>query len=63
MYRAPMALLLCAVFAGPLTAQGWKVEHLVTGGDARPHVLGQWGATPAVGPDGVLTYPAQTPEA
>ncbi|KRE43143.1 DNA repair protein [Knoellia sp. Soil729] len=51
------------LISNTLTAQGWKVEHLVTGGDARLHVLGQWGATPTVGEHGELTYPAGPPDA
>ncbi|WP_344782583.1 DUF488 domain-containing protein [Gordonia caeni] len=45
------------LIANTLVAQGWSVEHLVTGGAARRHVLGQWGAAPAVAADGQVTYP------
>lgn len=41
-----------------LTARGWKVTHLINGSKPKPHVLGQWGATPVEHSDGVLTYPA-----
>ena len=40
-----------------LAARGWHVEHLMTDQAPRPHELGQWGATPSVGTDGVVTYP------
>ncbi len=33
------------------------VVHLVNNAAPRPHRLGQWGAAPSVGPDGVVTYP------
>ena len=45
------------LIANTLVAQGWSVEHLVTGGVPRTHVLGQWGAAPSVDVDGVVTYP------
>ncbi|WP_132991869.1 DUF488 family protein [Gordonia zhaorongruii] len=45
------------IIANTLVAQGWAVEHLVTGGAPRKHVLGQWGATPVVDGDGRVTYP------
>jgi uncharacterized protein (DUF488 family) len=51
------------LISNTLTAQGWTVEHLVAGGAARRHVLGQRGATPSVGPDGELTYPPEPQEA
>lgn len=47
------------LIANTLTAQGWTVHHLITGGVARQHVLGQWGATPAVDDTGQVTYPDQ----
>ncbi len=43
--------------ANTLTARGWQVWHLMTTAAPRLHTLGAWGATPVVGPDGVLTYP------
>lgn len=42
-----------------LVARGWAVEHLVAGGAPRPHVLGQWGATPVVDGEGRVIYPAE----
>ncbi|MCF8571540.1 DUF488 domain-containing protein [Gordonia sp. HY002] len=45
------------IIANTLVAQGWTVEHLVTGGAPRTHVLGQWGAKPSVDADGRVTYP------
>lgn len=50
------------LIANTLTARGWAVTHLMT--DARPsqHRLGQWGATPVVDRDGIVTYPAQPGE-
>jgi uncharacterized protein (DUF488 family) len=47
------------LIANTLTAQGWTVQHLITGGVTREHVLGQWGATPSVDSNGRVTYPAQ----
>lgn len=46
------------LIANTLTAQGWTVRHLVTGGATREHVLGQWGATPVQDAAGRLVYPA-----
>ena len=46
------------LIATTLTAQGWTVHHLISGSPTRDHVLGQWGAHPAVGADGRITYPA-----
>lgn len=40
-----------------LAAQGWTVWHLMADAPPRRHELGQWGATPAVGDDGQVTYP------
>lgn len=44
------------LIANTLTVQGWTVRHLMAGGTTREHVLGQWGAAPAVD-DGRVTYP------
>ena len=46
------------LIANTLTARGWTVTHLMTNARPQVHRLGQWGATPLVGPDGVVTYPA-----
>jgi uncharacterized protein (DUF488 family) len=46
------------LIANTLTARGWTVRHLVAGGPTRTHVLGQWGASPAVD-GGRVTYPVQ----
>lgn len=43
--------------ANTLTARGWRVVHLLNGGRPQSHELGRWGATPSVGPGGVVTYP------
>jgi uncharacterized protein (DUF488 family) len=48
------------LIANSLTARGWTVRHLVAGGPTRTHVLGQWGATPAVD-GGRVTYPSTPP--
>lgn len=45
------------LIANTLTARGWKVLHLMNGGTPKTHELGQWGAAPSVGDDGVLIYP------
>jgi uncharacterized protein (DUF488 family) len=45
------------LISNTLTAQGWTVRHLMTGGKTREHVLGQWGAMPVVDDSGRLTYP------
>ncbi|PRZ08708.1 uncharacterized protein DUF488 [Isoptericola sp. CG 20/1183] len=45
--------------ANTLAARGWRVVHLLHGGRPQAHELGRWGATPAVGPDGVVTYPRE----
>jgi uncharacterized protein (DUF488 family) len=47
------------LIANTPTAQGWTVQHLITGGVTREHVLGQWGATPSVDSNSRVTYPAQ----
>ena len=47
------------LIANTLTARGWTVVHLVTNAAPRRHRLGQWGAAPAVGPGGVVTYPPE----
>lgn len=44
------------LIANTLVVQGWRVEHLITGGAPREHVLGQWGASPSVD-EGLVTYP------
>ena len=49
------------LIANTLTARGWTVTHLRAGGRPQPHELGRWGATPMVGPDGLVTYPAVVP--
>ena len=46
------------LIANTLTARGWTVTHLMTNALPQVHRLGQWGAAPVVGPDGVVTYPA-----
>ena len=48
------------LIANILTARGWTVVHLMNNAAPRLHQLGQWGATPSVGPDGVVTYPPTT---
>ncbi len=45
------------LIANTLTARGWQVTHLISGGRPQVHQLGQWGAEPVVGPGGVVTYP------
>lgn len=45
------------LIANALAARGWQVSHLMTDQPPRPHVLGQWGATPAVDDNGLVTYP------
>lgn len=45
------------LIANALTARGWRVIHLMHGGPATAHTLAQWGATPVVQADGVVTYP------
>lgn len=49
------------LIANTLTARGWTVHHLMAGAATRDHVLGQWGATPAVDDDGHVTYPEESP--
>lgn len=46
------------LIANTLTARGWTIVHLRNGATAMRHELGQWGAAPSVGADGVVTYPA-----
>lgn len=48
------------ILSNTLTARGWKVVHLINGSAPKHHELGQWGATPVLAEDGVLTYPAMT---
>jgi uncharacterized protein (DUF488 family) len=43
--------------ANTLAARGWRVVHLMHGARPQEHELGRWGATPSVGPDGVVRYP------
>ena len=50
-----------SLIANTLTASGWTVWHLFTTGTPRRHELGAWGATPRVGRDGRITYPADPP--
>lgn len=45
------------LIANTLTARGWTVRHLMTGGATRAHELGQWGATPAIDEDRHVSYP------
>lgn len=45
------------LISNTLVARGWTVWHLSTTARPRRHELGAWGATPAVQPGGVLTYP------
>lgn len=47
------------LISNTLTAHGWTVHHLITGGSARTHLLGQWGATPSVDEEHHVTYPDQ----
>jgi uncharacterized protein (DUF488 family) len=47
------------LIANTLTAQGWTVWHLIGDAEPRRHELGLWGATPSVGADGHVRYPAQ----
>ena len=47
-----------SLIATVLTARGWTVWHLSTTAAPREHELGRWGATPVVGEDGTVTYPA-----
>lgn len=65
--RGTRVVIMCAepmpwrchrlLIADTLTARGWTVLHLMVGAEPRQHRLGQWGATPEVGADGVVTYP------
>ncbi|MEO7421810.1 MAG: DUF488 family protein [Ornithinibacter sp.] len=45
------------LISNTLTSRGWTVRHIMGDGEPRVHELGQWGATPVLGPDGELTYP------
>lgn len=47
------------LIANTLTARGWKIVHLMNNAKPMPHRLGQWGATPLLTDDGVVTYPAR----
>ena len=67
--RASRVTLLCGepmpwrchrlLVSNTLVARGWTVWHLFTTAAPRRHELGAWGATPVLGADGVLTYPAE----
>lgn len=46
------------IISNTLVAGGWIVRHILGDGEPRMHELGRWGATPVLGGDGVLTYPA-----
>ncbi len=48
------------LIANALAARGWSVTHLINGSDPKPHVTGQWGASPVVRAGGVPTYPDGT---
>ena len=50
------------LLSNTLTARGWHVQHLINGSAPRRHELGQWGATPVMTSDGVLTYPLDAEE-
>lgn len=50
------------LIANTLTARGWTVHHIIGAAEPRVHTLGQWGATPRVGPEGRLTYPGLNEE-
>src|SRR5699024_6501554 len=43
--------------ANPLAARGWHVGHRTIQAEPMPHELGRGGARPAVGQDGIVTYP------
>jgi len=45
------------IVSNTLVADGWTVRHLLPDGAVREHVFGQWGATPVVDSDGLVTYP------
>ncbi|NNG38262.1 DUF488 domain-containing protein [Flexivirga sp. ID2601S] len=47
-----------SLIANTLAAAGWTVHDLMPDGSSRDHELGAWGATPVVGADGRITYPA-----
>ena len=47
------------LIANTLAARGVTVRHIMGDGDAEPHELGRWGATPRVADDGTVTYPAE----
>jgi uncharacterized protein (DUF488 family) len=47
------------LIANTLAARGWEVVHLMNDAKPKPHRLGQWGAVPFVGDDGVVTYPGE----
>lgn len=49
------------IVANTLVAEAWMVKHLLPEGAVHEHVLGQWGAPPVVGNDGLVTYPDQSP--
>lgn len=45
------------LISNTLTARGWNIVHLMNNAKPMPHELGRWGAEPAVGGDGIVTYP------
>ncbi|GAB3662226.1 DUF488 domain-containing protein [Glycomyces tarimensis] len=45
------------LISNTLTARGWTVVHLMNNAKPKQHQLGQWGATPSVTDEGVVTYP------
>ncbi|GAB3474416.1 DUF488 domain-containing protein [Nocardiopsis coralliicola] len=47
------------LIANTLAARGWPVRHLFADGTEREHVLGQWGAPPAIDGQRQVTYPGQ----
>jgi len=47
-----------SLIADTLVVRGWNVVHLMAHAAPIRHELGRWGATPLVGNDGRVTYPA-----
>lgn len=41
-----------------LVARGWQVTHIFDAGHSQDHVIGAWGAVPAIDATGRITYPA-----
>lgn len=70
--RAAPAAIMCAeavpwrchrsLIATALVVRGWQVVHLLGSGQVTEHRIGAWGATPVVGDDGRITYPAIDPD-